>query len=117
MPDRPISEIHPGIWTAWNADGSGELGQLVVTDDGAVVWRPHWRPVPATLPNLTVKPATISDCGCPTNHTCMNTACPRAARVTCSTPCRAPNQLCQNVRRCQANRKCCFETVEALTQP
>jgi hypothetical protein len=31
----------------------------------------------------TSAPARI-DCGCPPNHVCMNTACPRAIRVTCT---------------------------------
>lgn len=29
-------------------------------------------------------PSVVGDCGCPTeNYVCMNSACPRATRVTC----------------------------------
>lgn len=37
--------------------------------------------IPQSIPIGT---GTITtDCGCPTNHVCMNVACPRNMRITC----------------------------------
>jgi hypothetical protein len=38
----------------------------------------------ATVPTTTTY-YQRTDCGCPLNRVCGNTACPRACRVTCST--------------------------------
>lgn len=40
------------------------FGQMQSTETVVTGWPPH------------------IDCGCPANHTCMNTACPRMVRVT-----------------------------------
>ncbi len=38
---------------------------------------------PVTTDRTTMLPYQIHDCGCPTYAVCMNTACPRAVRVSC----------------------------------